>query len=99
MQDKVTLLRNKWAEALESGEYQQHHGSYFPYGNRDREGTLMCANAVLWRVSRSMGFDDIITRVADNINIISGRITSDNDRRRLSFPEIAAKLRNGEYNT
>ena len=100
MQDKATLLREKWAEALESGKYQQIRGSYFPDdGTYSREGTYMCATAVLWRVSQSIGFNDEIYRVADGIGVNPGEVQVDNDVAELSFSEIAAKLRNGDYNT
>ncbi len=101
MQDKSTLLREKWAEALESGKYQQLHGSYFPddkdglYHNKD--GDYMCATAVLWRVSQSIGFNDEIHMVAERIGVRPGEVQVDNDIAKLSFPEIAAKLRNGDY--
>ena len=99
MQDKVTLLREKWAEALESGEYKQHRGSYFPmngYGY-DKHGDYMCATAVLWRVSQAIGFNDEIYMVVDSIGVKPGEVQVDNDVMKLSFSEIAAKLRNGEY--
>ena len=99
MQDKVTLLREKWAEALESGKYEQHRGSYFPmeYGIYTREGNILCATALLWQVSQNLGFDDMIINVADAVKVEPGRVQSDNDHENLSFPEIAAKLRNGDY--
>ncbi len=102
MQDKATLLREKWAEALESGKYQQHRGSYFPDELRasilsSREGTYMCATAVLWKVSQAIGFNDEIYMVAEGIGVSPGDVQVDNDIMDLSFSEIAAKLRNGEY--
>ncbi len=96
MQDKATLLREKWAEALESGKYQQLHGSYFP-NEYSKEGTYMCATAVLWKISQSIGFNDEIHMVAGNIGVSAGGVQVDNDLNDLSFPEIAAKLRNGDY--
>ena len=97
MQDKVTLLREKWAEALESGDYKQYRGGYFPYIKYDREGDLMCATAVLWKVSSGIGFNDHITEVAASVNVQPGLVQNDNDYEMLSFSEIAAKLRNGDY--
>ncbi len=102
MQDKATLLREKWAEALESGKYQQYRGSYFPWEQYDKhkydgDSTYMCATAVLWKVSQSIGFNDEITGVALGIGINPGNVVQDNDNFELSFSEIAAKLRNGDY--
>ncbi len=98
MQDKATLLREKWAEALESGKYQQIRGSYFPdEGTYSREGTHMCVTAVLWRVSQSLGFNDEIYMVAEGIGVKPGTIQVDNDHFGLTFSEIAVKLRNGDY--
>ncbi len=100
MQDKSTLLREKWAEALESGEYRQYYGSYFPLEDDriyDRGGDYMCATAVLWKVSQSIGFNDEIHMVAEHIGVRTGEVQVDNDIAKLSFPEIAAKLRNGDY--
>ncbi len=98
MQDKTTLLREKWAEALESGKYQQYRGNYFPKndGILDRTSNLMCVTAVLWGVSKALGFYDGITVVAAHIGVNPGMVQYDNDNG-LSFLEIAAKLRNGDY--
>ncbi len=100
MQDKVTLLREKWAEALESGEYEQYRGKYSPGGIIDvynKKDNVMCATAVLWRVSQSLGFHYDMTDVLLKTKINYKIMQNDNDRIKLSFPEIAAKLRNGEY--
>ncbi len=98
MQDKVTLLREKWAEALESGKYEQYRGSYFPMDNGifDRDSNLMCVTAVLWRVSKALGFKHQIIDMTKVVNVQQGMIEVDNDGG-LSFLEIAAKLRNGDY--
>lgn len=102
MQDKTTLLREKWAEALESGKYQQLRGHYFPIdqGSYDRESNTLCATALLWRVNKALGFNDkgtvVGTAVVRDINVRPGLVQIDNDNG-LSFPKIAAKLRNGDY--
>ncbi len=57
----------------------------------------MCATAVLWRVSQSIGFNDELHMVAERIGVRTGEVQVDNDIERLSFPEIATKLRNGDY--
>ena len=99
MQDKVTLLREKWAEALESGEYQQCKGMY-------RKGEERCALGILLDVAKKYGFitqeqyDDVDNSDLE-IEIIGGfkgifMVGQHNDKG-ISFPEIAAKLRNGEY--
>ncbi len=99
MQDKVTLLREKWAEALESGKYEQCRGMY-------RSGEKRCALGILTDVAKKYGFltqkqyDEIDTAGLENeiVGNYSGvyRVGAHNDRG-MSFPEIAAKLRNGDY--
>ncbi len=97
MQDKVTLLRNKWAEALESGEYKQCVGLY-------RRGEENCAVGLGIKIANSLGFKEYIDE-RDNHYFgvrfrrdmgVTNSVMGDNDRR-MSFSEIAAKLRNGEY--
>ena len=99
MQDKVTLLREKWLEALESGEYKQCKGMY-------RAGEYRCALGVLLDVAKIYGF--ITQRQYDEIDTgeLEGEVVGSingvywvgrhNDKG-MEFPKIAANLRNGDY--
>lgn len=104
MQDKKTLLRQKWIEALESGEYEQVRGMFekpvekdffiFRYVT-DRIG--YCALGVLNQVGIKYGFvDNPFGRISD-VEIKYGDIWRDNDINALTFKQIAAKLRQGKY--
>ncbi len=99
MQDKVTLLREKWAEALESGKYEQCKGMY-------RSGEKRCALGILLDVAKIYGF--VTQKQYDEVdcgeleyeimgNIITICMIGRHNDRGMKFPEIAAKLRNGEY--
>ncbi len=99
MQDKVTLLRGKWLEALESGEYQQCVGIY-------RKGEERCALGVLLDVAKKYGFVtqqqydkvDSSELEFEIIGDVKGiYLVGQHNDRGMKFTEIAANLRAGEY--
>ena len=97
MQDKATLLREKWAEALESDKYEQCVRRY------ENSINANCAVGLGMRIANSLGFKEYIgednhyfgARFRRDMGVTNS-IMGDNDRG-MSFPEIAAKLRNGDY--
>lgn len=104
MQDKKTLLRQKWVEALESGDYNQIRGNFsglvkkrFLFYTWISEEVGYCAVGVLNEVGKKYGFGDSpFNRIYDT-EIDYHKLWWDNDKNKLTFPEIAAKLKSGEY--
>lgn len=90
MQDKKTILRQKWAEALESGEYKQYCGAMLgPDGSR-------CAWGVGLEVGRRYFNMDSLITFSVAVGIPTEPIAFDNDYS-MTFEQIAQKIRNGGY--
>lgn len=98
--NKEMLL--KWADALEYGKYQQHRGGWG--GFRHSHGALCCLNVAIV-VATGTDLDGQISSSVEGTQIVAEQfgIFSDdprephwvdmNDFDRLTFPQIAAKVR------
>lgn len=91
MQDQRMLFVNKWADALESGRYKQCFGLSSVF----REGEVyFCAVTVGDTVLKELGLG---SEMVDNLGIDCRAVVEANDSGRMTFPQIAEKLRAGGY--
>ena len=96
MEKKYTLPKEfaqKWIEALRSGKYEQNFGRYSkPNSNYYCAlGVGLIANAIIITGHGFNAQDDLdeVFYNASKINSLNDAIVDINDRRKLSFPEIA----------